>query len=470
MGATVGVSKERLFEVIGYEPHPEQRLYHDSTARFKCAVCGRRFGKSTMAARDLEPELFLPNRRFWIVGPTYDLGEKEFRVIWDDLMIGQKLLDDRRTKWSYNVKQGSMYIEFPWRTRVEVKSAAHPEKLVGDGLHGVIMSEAAKHSWDTFNKYIRPALADYQGWATFPTTPEGYNWVYDLWRNGQDPKQKDEVESWSFPSWKNPYVYPGGYDDPEIQLLKRTMAPDEFEQEIAANFSAFVGKIYGEFNEVEYVNDWVFKPEWPNYITFDWGYVHPLAGIEFQVSPDDRVYIWREHYESYKTIDEHVRVIKDRPNPEGYHLDLAFGDAASPENASYVSSNLVPCWALPEAKQDWYQGIQCVKRFLKKRPDGLPGLLVDRKCANTIKEFNTYKTKENTTASETTARGAVVNLGNDAMDAIRYGLMHLFELGCGQYALSDAMPSNWRETRAEASSLDSGESGVYFSMESMSNL
>ena len=171
------LAKAKYFQTIGYTPHPKQWLYHNSEARFRVPVCGRRFGKSMMAGKDLQPDLFLPNQRFWIVGPTYDLGEKEFRVIWDDLIIAQELGKDKRIKKAYNKRSGDMYIEFPWKTRLEVRSADHPENLVGEALNGVIVSEAAKHKVDTWERYIRPALADKQGWATFPTTPEGQNWL-----------------------------------------------------------------------------------------------------------------------------------------------------------------------------------------------------------------------------------------------------------------------------------------------------
>lgn len=66
------VDKNAYFGRIGHRPHPKQWLYHNSRARFRVACCGRRFGKSLMAARDLEPELLVPDRRYWIVGPCVD--------------------------------------------------------------------------------------------------------------------------------------------------------------------------------------------------------------------------------------------------------------------------------------------------------------------------------------------------------------------------------------------------------------
>lgn len=436
------VDKAAYFSTIGYTPHKLQKLFHESKARFRVPVCGRRFGKSAMAARDLEPQLFQPNQRFWIVGPTYDLGEKEFRYIWQDLIINQKLGRDKRVKKAYNKRSGDMYIEFPWQTRLEVRSATHPESLVGDSLNGVIMSEAAKHSVDTWERYIRAALADHRGWATFPTTPEGQNWLYDLWLYGRDDRFINEYASWRFPSWSNPYVYPGGRHDPEILLIERTTTPEWFEQEIAADFTAFVGKIFGEFDPNIHVKNHKFRPELPNYICFDWGFVNPLVAIEFQVDGMENIYVWREHYQAYKTLDEHVRLMKNREQPVGYHLDAGFGDAEDQQATAYMSQHLVPTLSMDEAKRNWRQGVDLIKTFLKKYPtgdndeDGLPleetKLYIDPSCTNLIREIGGYRTRENVSAKQReSGKASAVDgrVDDHAVDALRYGLMHLFELG-----------------------------------------
>ncbi|MEO7397048.1 MAG: hypothetical protein ABIW84_00635, partial [Ilumatobacteraceae bacterium] len=261
-----------------------------------------------MAATDLEPQLFLPKKRFWVVGGTYDMAEKEFRVVWDDLIIGKMLGRDKRVKRAYNRRSGEMFIEFPWQTRIECRSASHPESLVGEALDGVIMSEAAKHNPETWERFIRPSLADKRGWGTFVSTPEGMNWLYLLWRLGQNPDFPDYM-SFQFPSWENSAVYPGGFDDAEIQLLKLTMSDEEFAQEIAALFTSFVGRIYHEFDERVHVSKQTYNPAWKNYIGFDFGYVAPLAAVEFQVDPWEGIHIWREHYMSYKSIDEHIKIL-----------------------------------------------------------------------------------------------------------------------------------------------------------------
>lgn len=435
---------------------------------------------SYMAARDLEPELLVPNRRYWIVAPTYDLGEKEFRVIWNDLIVTQKLGQIKEIRKVYNKQMGKMLIEFPWNTVLEVRSADHPENLVGDSLDGVIMSEAAKHKKETWERYVRPALADRRGWATFPTTPEGFNWVYDMWTLGQSPDPKyADYESWQFPSWENPFVYPGGKADPEIALIKNTSILPWFLQEIGAEFSAFVGKIYDEWRESVHVKQHVFNPAWPNYMAIDPGFTNPLAAVEFQVDPMDRVYVWREHYQSYWTLEQHIDYLKSRPQPAGYRLDMAFSDAADPEAAKVISQRLVGCLALPESKTNWRQGVNLVKKMLMPRglipgPEGEweweagmePSLTVDHSCVNTIREFNNYRAPN--VKPDQNVREVAKNYDDHCLDAIRYGLVHIFELGANR-SLSEVYSHSESTSQTRAGETESMSLGTRVASEGFFN-
>lgn len=436
------VDKQKFFNLIGYEPHTKQRLFHASTARFKLPVCGRRFGKSQMAAKEAEPLLMIPKKRIWIVGPTYELGEKEFRVIWDDMIIKLQLGKERKVKKAFNKRNGDMFIEMPWQTRVEVRSAERPETLVGDGLDYVIMSEAAKHSRETWERFIFPALADHRGHAIFPTTPNGQNWIYDLWQLGQNPASVfRDYDSWRFPSWENPHVYPGGENDPEIQLQKQIMSNEYFLQEIAADFTSFYGKIYSEFDEVTHVKKCTFNPAWPNYIAFDWGYNSPMAAIEFQVDPMGRVHVWREKYQSNTRLETYLEEMKMRDQPSGYRIDLCFGDAADPEATKTVCVKFAPCVSKPESKTNWREGVELVKGFLKEQqvgeedeygtPRNEPSLYVDHTCHNTIREFNNYRADAPATRAgkDRNPREAAQAWDDHSLDALRYGLMHIFKLG-----------------------------------------
>jgi hypothetical protein len=368
-----------------------------------------------------------------------------------------------------------MYIQFPWNTRLEVRSADHPEMLVGESLDWVIMSEAAKHKKETWERFIRPALSDRRGGADFPTTPEGYNWLHEMWQFGQNPSPEyADYESWQNPSWANYVVYPGGREDPEIKLQELTTGTAWFKQEIGADFSAFVGKIYDDWLESTHVRKINYNPRWKNYIAFDWGFTNPLAAIEFQVDPWGRVYVWREHYRSFLRLEDHLDILRRRDQPEGYHIDLCFGDAADPEAIATVSTKFAPCIGDPAAKENWRDGVEEVGKKLKSyqvgeldeygTPAEEPFLFVDHSCINTIREFNNYRSKEPVKGQNVPEMGNKIE--DHAMDALRYGIMHVFRLGA-VYHIADMYPVNERETTTNglvAAGLSESElSGGFFS-------
>ena len=143
--------KQYIFEQLAYKPHDgKQQAIHDSRARFKALACGRRYGKTTFGARELTAAMCDPYNvgRYWIVGPKYTLAEKEFRIVYGDIMRTLGFAGVKGVKKQYNLTQGNMSIEMPWGSILEVKSAQHQDTLLGDKLSGVIMAEAARHTAD----------------------------------------------------------------------------------------------------------------------------------------------------------------------------------------------------------------------------------------------------------------------------------------------------------------------------------
>lgn len=446
------LNREAVWEKIDYNPFDSQLGIHDSTARFKIPACGRRYGKSKSfaveALTNKRYNLFMPDVRGWIVGPKYVLGEKEFRYIWDFFMKKMNLKKQiGRGNYAYNVKQGDMFIQLPWGARLDVMSAQHKDTLVGEGLHFLIVSEAAKQDEITWEQYLRATLADYHGWAGFPSTPQGFNWFYELHRLGDPttPEYNAEYESWNLPSWTNPYVYPGGFEDPEIQLLLQTMPEDAFWQEIGASFRSMVGLIYPEWDDEVHIyekafgrDEYVFNPAWDNYVWFDFGYTNQFVALDVQVDSSDNIYIWRERYVSKVTVGRHIAEMKARRQPNGYRIVCGFGDSADPGAVEEISSNFCPVYADPDAK-DWARGIREVKRFLKGEDDR-SHLFVSKNCPNTIWEFQNYRMKPTSTSGGDKNNAEAAHQYRDhAMDAIRYGIMHLYVLGAARYRLSEVI-------------------------------
>ena len=186
--------KEEWFKFVDYKPHPGQLnlhnppngQYHPSHNpkgdRFIVACCGRRFGKSYSAARELELVLTTPGTESWVVAPTYTTSEKIFRMVHDELVINK----------GYKPSQFSnkeQILKFDWKNGSSIlcgKSAEHPGGLIGSGCDLVVLDEAAKipnlkRIWEM---YIRPTLSDKKGRAIFISTPDGFSYFYELFLQG----------------------------------------------------------------------------------------------------------------------------------------------------------------------------------------------------------------------------------------------------------------------------------------------
>lgn len=436
------ISKTLLFEKLGYEPHSKlQWKVHNSEARFRIPCCGRRWGKTTFAANELTYAMFIPDTRYWIVGLKYSTGEKEFRIVYNNFVrklgLGEKLL-----KKVYNVKQGDMMIETPWHSIVEVVSAERKDSLIGEGLDGAIISEAALQDADTWEMYIEPALSDRRGWAIFPSTPRGYNWYYGLWKLGQD-KRFPEYESWRLPTWTNKAIFPGGLNDPEIKRIKEKASVYHFNQEYAAQFTAVAGQIYDEWNPAYHVKNIEYNPNWKNYWVFDYGFSDPFVCLDIMVDPEDNVYVWREYQVRGKSTFEHGRILAERPNPPGFHVDGMYGDPRGADQAATLALTLGPIFS---ADVPWIHGIEAVKRHLKLQPNGQPKLFVDAGCYELVRQMTMLRPpnpKEGRNAKE-----GQHDYDDHGPDALRYFMGQHFFLG-GRSHLSDIYTAGYLGSEAE---------------------
>jgi len=184
--------KWEYFKKVGYDPSPGQREFHESRARFRVMAAGTRFGKSYAAAKEICPRLLLPGEQGWIVGPTYRLGEKEFRYVWEDLVINLKLPTARANN---NLNLGDMYIEFPWGAWVRVMSAEKPANLLGEELDFVVLAEGSQIKEQVWTRYLRGRLVSRRGFMIANTTPnEQDGLIWPMFQKGQDRRIK---EYWS---------------------------------------------------------------------------------------------------------------------------------------------------------------------------------------------------------------------------------------------------------------------------------
>lgn len=456
----------KMRKKVHWKPHKHQKEILRSRVRNQVFVAGRRTGKSQTGGQKLVPHAFatlgeiswlearMKQRRFWIVGPEYSDSEKEFRVLYDTLKALGVPFDKPGT---YNNPHGEMSISL-WGGKfiVDAMSAKYPETLVGEGLSGVVLSEAAKLRPTVYPKYLRPSLADFNGFTYMGSTPEGRNWFYRVYQAGLDPMRPD-WNSWRVPAWENPYVYRqqtslGKAGDLAVQLLLKAIRsraiPDQipadsglleyitnesyqaavgksweevglalgidpqitalaldlstelFNQEIAAEFNEFVGRVFKDFDEEIHVGDFRLDPTWKTYAAIDYGFTNPFVWLLIQVDPfGENVRVLREYYETGKTTEEAGAEIASRGLAPS-SLIAMYPDPAEPDR-SVTLANMLQVPTMGGTGGTIKDRVDLIRAYLKPDPkvahlpatheEWKPRLQVDRSCVNFIREFNVYR-------------------------------------------------------------------------------
>lgn len=226
------VAPGKTYEVTLYTPHAAQMVFHESTARFRVVCCGRRWGKTYCACNE-EAKFALdhPGVLCWWVAPTARQAKIAYRLM--KRALAGVLISKNDSDFRLELVNGSV---------IECRSCHEPDNLRGEGVHFMVIEEAAMVSFDTWFKVLRPMLSDTNGRAVFISTPKGRNWFFVMFQRGLDPLEKD-YESFHFPSSSNPYL-----DPQEIEDAKRDMPEDFFEQEFN---SAFLNESAGVFRGVD---------------------------------------------------------------------------------------------------------------------------------------------------------------------------------------------------------------------------
>jgi hypothetical protein len=427
----------RLWAELGYRPNAAQRKVHSSNVRHRVNVAGRRTGKSysggmecmpwAISARGMKPVLDELGIRaeYWIVGPNYTDSEKEFRVFYNACRRKGMPFDKPGTY--YNPK-GDMTVSL-WEGSfiLTAKSGAHPESLVGEGLHGVIMSEAAKLKESVWQRFIRPTLADFVGESVWNTTPEGKNWFYDIYQAGQDPNRKDWA-SWRHPSWVNTNVFRkhttaedvktmkdllekdmSGVDDaalaalnvdPEIIAMAKDLTPEAFSQEVEASFSEHVGRVFKGWDEDKHVTDLPYNPQWPLYVATDYGFVDPNVALFIQTGPHGEIHVIAEYYRTHRTTEEFGHDVLRDPRL-GYLIKNTLALYPEPADPG-ATERLCELWRIPSrggTQSEIKPRIEAIQLKLKHRnahlpwehQERVPWLRFDRSCTYSRYEMDAYR-------------------------------------------------------------------------------
>ena len=216
--------------------------------RFIIAVCGRRWGKTTLSLVAAVDQA-LKGLKVWVIFPVYPQALES----WLNLKSLVRQLPEEYAE----VREVEKRIVLKNGGSIQIKSANKPETLRGaGGISLIIFDEVAyqeKETWET----VRPILSDSLGKALFISTPNGMNWFYELFDNA---KRRKDWAVFHYPTENSPRI-----NKDELAQAKEELGSLVYAQEFLA-----------EFTEVGHM----FKREW-------FAYYDVIAG-------DDPEYIFED--------------------------------------------------------------------------------------------------------------------------------------------------------------------------------
>jgi len=248
--------------------------------RFRVAVCGRRFGKTHLAIRELARFATVPNSEVWYVAPTFKQAKQ---IVWKKLKTKLKSLN-----WVRSSNETNLSISLYNGSTITLKGVDNPDSLRGVGLDFLVLDEFADFKDSSaWYEVLRPTLSDRLGAALFIGTPKGIgNWSHDIFNN-QDTN----------PDWKSfqfTTIQGGNVSQSEIEAARRDLDERTFRQEFEATFESYSGKIYYGFDRKSNVYE----------LKDDVYYNQTLSiGIDFNVNPMSAV-VARIDGDVVKVVDE----------------------------------------------------------------------------------------------------------------------------------------------------------------------
>jgi len=241
---------------------PEQLQILSCELRFIVVVAGRRWGKTTLGLFKLLCHAASARGQIcFYIGPTErqakEMGWRTLKQLVPPVLV-------RRTRKS------ELEIELVNGSLIKVHG---PQSLRGTGLDFAMLDECAFMPAELWPEVVRPMLADREGRALLSSTPRGFNHFRDLY---VEATSRSDSAAFHFPTSQGGYV-----SEAELALLRSSMDPKLYAQEIEASFELQSGRVYHAFSRDLNVTDVPLIPDLPLLVGMDFN-VDPMTAVVAQ--------------------------------------------------------------------------------------------------------------------------------------------------------------------------------------------
>jgi hypothetical protein len=355
-------------------------------------VWHRRAGKDSASINFTEVETQRVVANYWHMLPTAIQGRN---VIWNavDPRTGVRVIDQAFPKEiRTSTNETDMMIKLKNGSTWQVVGSDNYDRLVGSNPYGIIFSEysiADPRAWE----YIRPILAENNGWAIFIYTMRGKNHGYDLY------KMAKENSSWfcellTIENTKREDGTPVITQEQYQAEIDAGMDPLMAKQEFYCSADAgLFGAYYTEQIKKAKIGDYPWNPMKPVHTFWDIG-LKDATSIWFgQESNDgDAINIIDYEHSSDVSFDKWIKELREKPYTYGVNSmphDFKKRDWKDGKSAQSVADIFgFDIELTPDIPRK--QGIDAVKMFLPRlRFNNTPEVMKGYDClTNYRREYN----------------------------------------------------------------------------------
>lgn len=392
---------------MSFSLHEAQKAIATDKHRFRVVICGRRFGKTTLAVWQMfGTAVAKRNRKVAYLAPTFqqarDIAWAELKKITAPLAVN---VNESRLEVTVKTQEGG-------ESMIYLRGWEAVDSLRGQAFDLIVVDEIAsmRNWWLQWQEVLRPTLTDRRGQGLFITTPKGFNHVFDLYNlehTGLEGGEGDaDYKSFHYTTYDNPWI-----PVDELEKAKLEMPADRFAQEYMADFRKAEGLVYKEFDRERHVFD--ILPEGVKFAEdlagVDFGFNNPAAVIHIKRDVDNNYWIYDEWYEVHRTEEQIAEYVKS------CNFHRVYPD---PENASAISllnEKGVMVYDVKKGKGSVEAGIDKVREMFKTNK-----IKISSHCKNLIEELESYRypqRKPDKNESENP-----IKADDHALDAMRYAL------------------------------------------------
>lgn len=249
-------------------------------ARFRDAVCGRRFGKTFLGKAEMRRAARMAMKwgvsvedEIWYAAPTFKQAKRVFwRRLKQAIPPNWREGKPNETECSITLKTGHV---------MRLVGLDNYDNLRGSGLFFLLVDEWADCPYEAWEEVLRPMLSTcrfvvdgepYHGGHVLRIgTPKGFNHCYDSYLSGQGAEPDHR-------SWLYTTLDGGNVPEEELDAARRTLDPRTYRQEYEASFENYQGVVYYCFDRRKNHTDDIIQPGEKLHIGMDFN-VGKMAAI-----------------------------------------------------------------------------------------------------------------------------------------------------------------------------------------------